>query len=148
MASKNTNELLKSLEHNIQLLLKMATSVGLKLNDSKTKLMFAHLTDDEKRRALSLVVPIEKLEQSLLDTEIYTHKLLGFNFSIRNNKISVESAVDSIIDRLNGSSRIVTSMRKHGSSLQKTKLRIDVATKLVWSSCYDIGLCYAYASKA
>ena len=51
MASKNTNELLKSLEHNIQLLLKMATSVGLKLNDSKTKLMFAHLTDDEKRRA-------------------------------------------------------------------------------------------------
>ena len=148
MASKNIGELLKSLEHNIQLLLKMAASVGLKLNDSKTKLLFAHLTDEETRKALSLVVPLENLEQSLLDSKTYTHKLLGFNFSIRNNKISVESAIDSIIDRLNGSSRIVTSMRKHGSSLQKTKLRIDIATKLVWSSCYDIGLCYAYANKA
>ena len=55
--------------------------------------------------------------------------------------------MDSIIDRLNGSSRIVCSMRRHGSSLRKTKLRLDIATKLVWASCYDIGLCYAYATK-
>ena len=147
MASKDIGELLTSLEHNIQLLLKMAASVGLKLNDTKTKLMFAHLTDSEMREALSLVVSAEKVDKTLLETKTYTHKLLGFNFSIRNNKISVESAVDSIIDRLNGSSRIVCSMRKHGSSLQKTKLRLDIATKLVWASCYDIGLCYAYATK-
>ena len=37
-------------------------------------------------------------------------------------------------------------MRKHGISLQKTKLRISVSTKLIWASCYDIGLCYAYAT--
>ena len=109
--------------------------------------MFAHLTDSEMREALSLVVSAEKVDKTLLETKTYTHKLLGFNFSIRNNKISVESAVDSIIERLNGSSRIVCSMRKHGSSLQKTKLRLDIATKLVWASCYDIGLCYAYATK-
>ena len=147
MASKDIGELLISLKHNIQLLLKMASSVGLKLNDTKTKLMFAHLTDSEIREALSLVVPAEKIEQTLLETKTYTHKLLGFNFSIRNNKISVDSAVDSISHRLNGASRIVSSMRKHGSSLHKTKLRLDIATKLVWASCYDIGLCYAYATK-
>ena len=146
MASKNTSELLESLKHNIHLLLKMATSVGLKLNDSKTKLMFANLTDAEICQALSLVVPSEKIEEACAESKTYTHKLLGFNFSVRNNKISVDAAVDSLINRLNGCCRIVSSMRKHGASLKKTTFRVDVATKLVWASCYDIGLCYAYAS--
>ena len=148
MASKNISELLTSLKHNIELLLKMATSVGLKLNDNKTKLMFANLTDEEVRNALSLVVSPENLDTAVAESKSYTHKLLGFNFSVRNNKISVESAVDSLIDRLNGCCRIVSGMRKHGMSLQKVKLRINISTKLIWAACYDIGLCYAYATKS
>ena len=146
MASNNASELITSLKHNIGILLKMATSVGLKLNDDKTKFMFAHLSDSEICEALSLVVPAERLDEAITESKSYTHKLLGFNFSIHNNRISVDSAVDSLIDRLNGCCRIVSSMRKHGLSLPKVKLRIEIATKLIWSACYDIGLCYAYAS--
>ena len=108
--------------------------------------MFANLTNEEIREALSLVVPAEHLDGAVAESKTYTHKLLGFNFSVRNNKVSVEPAVDSLIDRLNGCCRIVSGMRKHGMSLQKTKLRINVSTKLIWAACYDIGLCYAYAS--
>ena len=144
MASKNSSQLIESLKHNISLLLNMATSVGLKLNDDKTKLMFSHLTEEEIRDALALVVPADKIDEAYAESKTYVHRLLGFNFSVRNNKISVDSAVVG----LNGCCRIVGTMRKHGSSLRKTKLRLSAATKLIWAACYDLGLCYAYASSA
>ena len=81
--------------------------------------MSANLSDKEVRDTQSLVVSPEKLDNAIAESKTYTHKLLGFNFSIRNNKVSVESAVDSLIDRVNGCWRIVASMRKHGSSLKK-----------------------------
>ena len=146
MASMSFKELLKSLKHNIELLLKMATSVGLKLNDDKTQFMCAHLSPQEVKDVLALTLPEDKIEDAYNDSLSYTHKLLGFNFSITNSKVNISSAVDALIQRLNGCCRIVNSMRKHGSTLEKTKLRVDVATKLVWASCYDIGLCYAYGS--
>ena len=109
MASHNTSELLQSLKHNIALLLKMATSVGLKLNDDKTKIMFSNLTDTDIREVLSLIVPEDEIEKAFTESKTYVHKLLGFNFSVRNNKISVESAVDSLIARLNGSCRLIST---------------------------------------
>ena len=38
-------------------------------------------------------------------------------------------------------------MRKAGSILEKLKFRVSAATNLVFSACYDIGLCYVYSSK-
>jgi hypothetical protein len=124
----------------------MATSVGLKLNDDKTQFMCAHLSEQEIKDVLALTLPEDEIEDAYEESLTYTHKLLGFNFSITNSKVNITSAVDALIQRLNGCCRIVNSMRKHGSTLEKTKLRVDVATKLVWASCYDIGLCYAYGS--
>ena len=50
-----------------------------------------------------------------------------------------------MIDRLNASIRLINTLRKVNGNIDK---KVNAATKLVWSSCYDLGLVYAYASKA
>ena len=147
LASESVEKVLASLAHNIDLLLKMSTSVGLKLNDTKTQLMCGNMTEDEIKSALGCVVKPTEVENSYTQSLDYTHKLLGFSFKISKNNVNVSDAVSNLISRLNGCCRVVSSMRKHGSTPKKVELRVDIATKLVWAACYDIGLCYSYCSK-
>jgi len=147
MASDNFDVLKHSVKHNLSLLYKQASSVGLKLNDAKTKFLFMNLSECEQKEIISSVTPEDLLDNAIISIE-NSHKLLGFQISInKNNKINADGAAKNLITRLNAASRVVSSMRKAGSSLEKLKFRVSVATKLIFSACYDIGLCYVYSSK-
>ena len=50
-----------------------------------------------------------------------------------------------IRDSLNAAVRLINTLRKVNGNIDK---KVNAATKLVWSSCYDLGLVYVYASKA
>ena len=146
IASDWASAITKCIEANIDHLLKQATSVGLKLNDDKTKFLFSNMTEQEIRDVLKIFYPESKIEKAYADVQNYTHKLLGFEFGVRNNQVTVNAAIENATKRLNGCVRVVSSMRKSGNSITRTKFRIEVATKMIWSACYDIGLCYSYCT--
>ena len=144
----DAESLLKSLEHNEARLKRQATSVGLKLNDDKTKVICMNFADSE------LPTSLPNYENRFKTS----WALLGFDFGVtrkrqdiaerlgttsKHDHVNGDSAADAMINRLNGSTRLINTLRKvHGN----IDLKVDAATKLVWSSCYDIGLVYAYAS--
>ena len=105
---------------NITHLLRQSTSVGLKLNDSKSKFLFLNMSKDEIIEVLRIFYPDDKIDEAYEEVLKYTHKLLGFEFSVRNNQVNVSAAVGNIINRLNASCRLVSSMRKSGNSLERT----------------------------
>ena len=133
ISSEHIKSIVESIQKNIRHLLRSATSVGLKLNDSKTKFLFLNMQEEEVKQVLAIFYPPDKIETAYSDVLKYTHRLLGFEFGVEHNKISVAPAVDNLVSRLNGYCRIISSMRKHGSSLKKLKFRIDAATN------FDLG---------
>ena len=126
----------KSYFHNKDLLLKQATSMGLKLNPGKEKIMPINFDPSELPD-----LPIPEGE-----TEIYVtkHKILGFPFSIVKNKISVENAVDACITRLDKGCSISIGLK----SISKYDLtNLKAATQMVYSNLYDLGRILPYCTK-
>ena len=150
--SANTvKELLASLEFNEKLIKRQATSVGLKLNDDKTKIICINFLEDELPKHLPDYK--ERFKNAW--------ELLGFEFEVvqgaaskskkpeNSSKRSVDfvsgdRTADELIGRLNAGVRLINTLRKVSNDIE---MKVDAATKLVWSSCYDIGLVYAYASQ-
>ena len=63
--------------------------------------------------------------------------------NIKYSKISGDPAAHNLISRLKKSITIISTLRKYENNINK---KVDAATKLVWSNCYDIGQVYAYCS--
>jgi len=151
MASMLASELEKSLEQNELALSRAATAIGLKLNDDKTKILPINFTELER--------PKNNLDPKEPQRVVDAWVLLGFPFRIartadpvegstckkKNETITGDPAGQAMIGRLNESVRVMNTIRKTSSSLDK---RINNACCLVYKSCYDIGLVKCYASNA
>ena len=159
LAAKSVSVLFDSYEQNEIHLKNSATSVGLKLNEGKTK-----------------IVPLNIHRDDLLDRYqeryVYQETLLGFKFSVegspcepeeinptsknkfhmslrpkmgpaRYTRVSGDPAARELIARLNSATRTIYTLRK----FEKNTLRnLKAATALVWSCCYDLGCVRSYCS--
>jgi hypothetical protein len=132
IASKSYKNLSESLEYNCKLLKNQSTSVGLKLNADKTQVMAINLSDDE----------IKGLNYDITNKPKYLGYGIGLKFSKKKWKLTGNPGADSFINELNAAVRTVSSMRK---SIKSLFLRVDAATKILWSLSNSIGLIYVYA---
>ena len=133
-----------SLDHNEKRIVSQATSIGLKINKTKFKLLLANIPESE--------VPARYIKRGEDQILVTNEKLLGFEFEVVNPNhdnsckkacyLSGNRAAKALIARLNESVRIICALRKVCNNLEK---KVDAAISLVYSSCYDIGLVYAYA---
>ena len=129
-----TNEgLLKLLKQNEEALLRQATSIGLKLNDDKTKLLPINCDNELLKKHYDLVT---------------SAKTLGVIFEsnpkpFRGKYITTNGTVELCLKRLNAACCIVKCSRKIIQYLPK---RIEIATSLVWAAIYDLGVIYCYSS--
>ena len=85
---------------------------------------------------------------------VESETILGFEFEFvnfhknesiskpRKSYISGNKAADNLISRLNDSVRTMCSLRKVSNNISR---KVEAATLLVYSNCYDLGLIYAYA---
>ena len=135
MTYENPEILFQSLHSNLEILKKTSASVGLQLNDDKTQILPLNINTDD-----------------LDDSFKYKSEgeLLGFGFSLRPSKksfdqITGDPACDYCIKRLNSACKIIRSFSKVNNN---THLRVEAASNLIFSNCYDIGLIYAYCSPA
>ena len=151
MAAKFAQLLAESLSKNEVLMKKMATATGLKLNDGKTKILPINLVEHERP---SDPPGTPENEKRVVDS----WTMLGFPFKVvrtadnlgplgsgKKTKESVtgDPAAVAMIGRLNESVRVMNTIRKVSTSLER---RVDNACNLVYKCCYDIGLVYCYAS--
>ena len=152
VAHQDHRVVFNSIAQNEKILTEQATSVGLKINGLKLLVAVLNIADNE--------VPPEYTER---DGEngvkhqilIKNEKILGFGFETINpnivNKPTItpkkfrvtgNPAAMNLISRLNESIRVLCALRKVNKNIV---MKVDAATKLVFSNCYDIGLVYVYA---
>lgn len=165
----NTVDLLiKLFESNVEHILKCANAVDLKLNDSKTQIIPVNctgmldsfsdelynktglermLTDDEMEKAK---VNHEKFKGSQKYKLIDSCEILSFAFHVMNKRlpklhmVNVSESLNTLVGRLNKRNRYVVTSRKKFKSLKR---RIELASSLIWSQLYDIGLIYPFVSE-
>ena len=130
ISSKSYDTLTKSLEENCDLLLKQATSTGLKLNADKTQIMALNLSETE----------IDNLDYNVTDNPKYLGFKLGFKG--KNKRLSGNPGAVSMIQELNAAVRVISSLRKVNNSLSS---RLQSATVQVWSLINNLCLVYVYA---
>ena len=146
------DNLIKLFESNVDALLKGATSVGLKLNDSKTQILpincnFLDFPDYYDKRSY-----YETYDEEL-DEKVYKFKLiknaeiLKFNFSINPTKkptyINVTESAENLVSRIKSIKCYINSSRKKYHSL---KYRLRIAGALIHSKLDKIGPIYACAN--
>ena len=147
IVADSSETLFQSLKSNEQLLVAQATSVGLKINATKLKVLVANIPEKD--------VPEEYTRRGDDLILVKQESLLGFAFEVINpNKcdakyskpsyLSGNRAAKNTIARLNESVRVICALRKVSVNIEK---KVTAATSLVFSNCYDIGLVYAYADK-
>ena len=126
-AANSATTIFKSLDLNLDRMLKQSTAVGLKLNDDKTAIMPINISNDECDPRYEM-----KTEK----------RFLGLDLVVNKNKISLEKAAKNVISRLNGACKIIFGLRKCDNNLKR---RLESASSLVYSSIYDLGIIYVYA---
>jgi len=131
IAHKSEKVCFDSLSKNLTRIKQQATSVGLKLNESKTQIISAN-------------IPENKLESKY--NYLPSFKYLGYigetSTFYGKPTINGDAYVDKIIAELNASVLIIRAMKRTSSIFK----RVDAATKLIWSRCGNIGIAYAYSS--
>ena len=159
LAASGLQTLFKSYKCNEAHLKNSATSVGLKLNEGKTKIIPLNIHPDD-------------LLNEYQNRYVYREQLLGFKFSVigapparekeipssrsefhmslRNTRseghytiISGDPAASELISRLASAARTMYTLRKFEKNILTN---LKAATALVWSSCYDLGCVRAYCS--
>ena len=159
LAASNISTLFKSYKANEMHLKNSATSVGLKLNEGKTKIIPLNIHPDD-------------LPQEYQDRYTSQAELLGFKFSVigapavtekesnksqnkfhmslrhtrangHHSKVSGDPAALELISRLASATRTMYTLRKFEKD---PFINLKAATSLVWSCCYDIGCVRAYCS--
>jgi len=130
ISSKSFENLTESLNSNCDLLLKQATSTGLKLNADKTQVMALNLSETEK--------------QNLGYETKNNPKYLGFRlgFKGKKQKLTGNPGAIDLINQLNAAVRIISSLRTVNNSLFS---RLEAATVLVWSILNNLCLVYVYS---
>ena len=143
-----------SVKKNTELIYEQATSLGLKLNESKLKILPFNIPDEDidpdfiKVPDSDLIVPINA---DMSDEKIgKLPPLLGVGFGKNKRKsktlfVSTEKAANNLLARLRADMGIVIASRKTERNLTN---RLKTATSLVWKSCYDIGTIYPYMTAA
>ena len=175
-AADNVKTLFASLRHNEKLLKNQATSVGLKLNMDKLKILPMNIADSEldpeyrtrgpkgtsvyaaSARFLGFDAKIkyshterEEKESPLSDlgSEFFDPILYPDPVNLRKQS-NKKSSIDGSTAGLNLISRLNQAMRTI-ATLRKFEKSIEkkvtAATNLVWSNCYDIGLILAYTGE-
>jgi len=159
LAANELSTLFESYKRNEAHLKNSATSVGLKLNEGKTKIVPLNIHPDD-------------LLDDFRERYVFQEKLLGFKFSVngaptapesivlasqskvsmslRNERrpghftsISSDPAALELISRLACATRTIHTLRKFEKN---TATNLKAATSLVWSCCYDLGCIRAYCS--
>ena len=154
MAHWNISELFESLLKNDELIRNQSASLAFKINGIKLKILAFHIPESEIHPAFKIVPGTDLLVRSEVDlTDAKTLKeaatlppLLGLGFSKNPNKRSelkvwAMEGADNCLSRLNGCFPITAASRKVERNLIN---RLNVASSMIWSCCYDIGLIYCY----
>ena len=138
--------LFESLRQNEAVLVAQATSIGLKINPTKLKVILANILERD--------VPQEYIRRGDNQILVTHEKLLGFEFEIVNPNradsldkpffLCGNRAAQNLIARLSESVRVMCALRKVSHDIHK---KVAAATNLVFKNCYDIGLVYAYADR-
>ena len=159
LAATSISTLFRSYKCNEKHLKNSATSVGLKLNEGKTKIVPMNIHPDD--------LPVE-----FRDRYVYQEELLGFKFSVKGapshlekdtrtsqsefhmslrhsrkpghfTTINGDPAANELISRLASATRTMYTLRKFEKN---SFINLQAATSLVWSCCYDLGCIRAYCS--
>ena len=127
-ASKKSENIFRTLNVNQTVLLKQCTSLGLKLNDSKTQILAFNIPKTDIRTDLEVITDA---------------KFLGFEFKGTEKGPSGDPAGEAVISDLGEACRVISALRK---SEENIFVRIESATKLIYSILGNIGNIYVYAS--
>jgi len=140
--------------------MRQATSIGLKINLDKLKLLPVNFLESE--------LPAQPDGLPVLEDELYVSEttLLGFGFGrtpvpkprilpdksifeyrvcFGPLKINANLAAENLKQRLRGCNAIITTARK---TIKDPEKRLQIATSLIWTCCYDIGLIFAFVTPA
>ena len=130
ITATSSKEAINIAEENENLLIEQVKAIGFKLNADKT----AYINFNIEKDLLLDKKPIEKEDL----------KILGFCFCFEPTQkgISVESAVNVIIKRLNSSSRVVHSSRLYTKCIN---IRVKIARAMIFRSIGELFLIKAYA---
>jgi hypothetical protein len=153
MSCLRIDTLFASVKKNEELIYGQSTSLGLKINESKLKMLAFHIPESEVDPAFKYFPGTDLLVKSdadLSDTDLgKLPPLLGLGFgknpNTRSNlKVCADKAADNCLSRLRSCFPIVMTSRK----VERNALnRINTATALVWRDCYDIGMIYCFVSE-
>ena len=151
---KEQELLFNSLVQNMDLIFNQATSLGLKLNESKLKILPFNIDLSKLHPAFKCVPDSDLLvpkDADLTDPDIgKLPKMLGFGFEKSTQrgplKINGGKAADNCLSRLKSCYPIIMTLRKTERNVMS---RIKLATQLVWTCCFDLGLivCYTNSSR-
>merc|ERR1719220_285794 len=156
LAATKPQTIFTSLQANRELLQQMASSVGLRLNSGKTQIIPMNipvaLYDKSFKYRAHADLPFRDengVDTVPVDDDFEDAKSLGFKFCVKSRKrgadiISGDPAADALIGRLNAACKIITDLRTAESNVM---VRLNAATKLVFSCCYDLGNNFVYISK-
>jgi hypothetical protein len=148
---KEQELLFDSLVQNMDLIFNQATSLGLKLNESKLKILPFNI-DTSKLHPAFKCVPDSNLlvpkDADLTDPDIgKLPNMLGFGFDKSTQrgplKINGGKAASKCLSRLRACYPIIMTLRKTERNVMS---RLKLATQLVWTCCFDLGLIACYAS--
>ena len=149
---KSQDRLFASALKNMDLIYAQSTSLGLKLNPSKLKMLAFNIDKSKLNPAFKCVPGTDLIVPKDADlTEEGIDKLppmlgLGFEKPTRPRgplKISANLAASNCISRLKACYSIVMTARKQENNIHK---RLQMATQLVWTCCFDLGMISCYAS--
>ena len=164
MSAFLADTLFRSYRHQETIIKPMASSVGLKLNESKTLIVPMNFCVDEldftfKKRyrknakllefELAINDPRTKdfpnLEKacSLAEPLTLCREPGKRKYTPKCATINGDPAASNLISRLNENIRTICTLRKHERDISK---KVKAATALVWASCYDIGMVNVYCS--
>ena len=153
MACSRTDLLFKSVIRNSERIYSQSTSLGFKINEIKLKMLAFHIPESEVNPAFKYVPGtslLVKQEADLSDEDLaILPPLLGLGFDKNSDnrsklKVCADKGANNCLSRLKSCYPIVLTSRKVERNSLK---RINTATAMVWSSCYDIGPIYCYVSK-
>ena len=148
---KEQELLFDSLVQNMELIFNQATSLGLKLNESKLKILPFNIDTSKLHPAFKCVPDSDLLvpkDADLTDPDIgKLPNMLGFGFDKSTQrgplKINGGKAAGKCLSRLKACYPIIMTLRKTERNVMS---RLKLATQLVWTCCFDLGLIACYAS--
>jgi hypothetical protein len=135
IAHKSPEICFQSLTKNMEHIKRQATSVGLKLNEEKTQILPANISNPDLDNSFNFIT---KLNYLGFKAEI---DIVTANAHSKKYGIFANTYANKLIAELNAAVIIATTTKKTCYSILK---RIDIATKLVYSRLGYIGLAYTY----